>query len=149
MTEEDGSFSKNQRRALSLSPRRSLREEESFSQEEENFSQETRAESMDETSFSLESISSRRMQDDESGSDCERSEKDLSTDPENVKVMPDKLDHALVDTSDLSAWQWNLEKSKRKFGPYFVDEKQLELFCLLPLSNTQRVQLLQTIRSPA
>lgn len=111
-------------------------------------SQETRTESMDETSFSLESSSSRGMQEDESGRDSEGSEEELPADPD-FPVIPEKLDHSLIDTSDLEAWQWNLEKAKRKFGPYFLDEQQLELFCLLPLSNTQRVQLLQTIRSKA
>lgn len=120
----------------------------SGSQEREEDSQETRTESMDETSFSLESSSSRGMQENESGRDSEGSEEELPTDPD-FPVIPEKLDHSLIDTSDLEAWQWNLEKAKRKFGPYFVDEQQLELFCLLPLNNTQRVQLLQTIRSKA
>ena len=120
----------------------------SGSQEREEDSQKTRTESMDETSFSLESSSSRGMQEDESGRDSEGSEEKLPTD-QDFSVIPEKLDHSLIDTSDLEAWQWNLEKAKRKFGPYFVDEQQLELFCLLPLSNTQRVQLLQTIRSKA
>ena len=120
----------------------------SGSQEREEDSQETRTESMDETSFSSESSSSRGMQEDESGRDSEGSEEELPTD-QDFSVIPEKLDHSLIDTSDLEAWQWNLEKAKRKFGPYFVDEQQLELFCLLPLNNTQRVQLLQTIRSKA
>jgi hypothetical protein len=120
----------------------------SDSEERKEDSQEARAESMDETSFSLESSPSRGVQDYESGRDSQGSEEDVPTDPD-FPVIPKKLDHSLIDTSNLEAWQWNLEKAKRKFGPYFVDEEQLEMFCLLPLSNTQRVQLLQTIRSKA
>lgn len=115
-------------------------------QEREEDTQETRTKSMDEASLGLESSSPGRVQDNESGADCQGSEEEL---PADFKVIPKDLDHSLIDTSDVDAWQYNFEKAKRKFGPYFVDEKQLELFCLLPLNNAQRVQLLQTIRANA
>lgn len=114
-------------------------------QEDEKVQEEARTQSMDETFVCMESSSSGRMQDHESGRNCQGSQEDVST--TETQLMPEKLDHSLLDTSDLEAWHWNLEKAKRKFGPYFVDEQQLELFCLLPLSNTQRVKLLESIRS--
>lgn len=109
-------------------------------EEEISFEKEARAQSMDEALECLEESSPGRMQDDESGGNCERSQEDVHTNH--------KLDHSLLDTSDVEAWHWHLEKAKRKFGPYFLDEQQLELFCLLPLSNKQRVELLGRMRQP-
>lgn len=107
---------------------------------------------MDETLVRMEEESCRFGKDNESGGSgescpeglCESGTVSLA---ETGDESPPKLDHMLLDTSDLDAWKVNLDKAKRKFGPYFCDEKQLEMFCLLPLSNKQRVHLLEKLRS--
>jgi hypothetical protein len=108
---------------------------------------------MDETLVCVEEKSCRLGEDNESRGSGESSPEGLCesrtislTETEDEEAPP-KLDHSLLDTSNLDAWQANLDKTKRKFESYFCDDRQLELFCLLPLSNNQRVQLLETLRS--
>jgi len=74
-------------------------------------------------------------------------EKDVSACELSDQINPlaDTLDHSLLDTSNLDSYTRNLHKVKRKFAPFFLDDEQLELFCLLPLSNQQRVELLGQI----
>lgn len=107
---------------------------------------------MDETLVCVEEKSCRLGEDNESGGSSESCPEGLCESgtvslADTEDESPPKLDHSLLDTSDLDAWQVNLDKVKRRFEPYFCDEKQLEMFCLLPLSNRQRVHLLDKLRS--
>ncbi len=107
---------------------------------------------LDASSQSVEERKCRQGEDPVSDGSSQRSEEDVSEceipsddtdDP--FKPLTDSLDHSLLDTSNLDSYTRNLEKVKRKFAPFFLDDEQLELFCLLPLSNKQRVELLSQI----
>ena len=104
-------------------------------------------ECMDAPSQSMEEGKCRDREDHVSDRCSQGGEKDVSTCEISDEISPlvDKLDHSLLDTSNLDSYTRNLEKVKRKFASFFLDDEQLELFCLLPLSNKQRVELLGQI----
>ena len=108
---------------------------------------------LDASSQGMEERKCSHSQDPVSDGGSQRSEEDVSEceippggpdDPSNPSTG--SLDHSLLATSNLDSYTRNLEKVKRKSAPCFLDDEQLELFCLLPLSNKQRVELLDTIR---
>ena len=112
-----------------------------------NRKEEEATECMDAPSSNMEEGKCRDREDHVSDRCSQGGEKDVSTCEISDEISPlvDKLDHSLLDTSNLDSYTRNLDKVKRKFAPFFVDDEQLELFCLLPLSNKQRVELLGQI----
>lgn len=109
--------------------------------------EEEATECMDAPSQSMEEGECRDCEDHVSDRCSQGGEEDVSTCELSGEISPlvDKLDHSLLDTSNLDSYTRNLEKVKRKFASFFLDDEQLELFCLLPLSNKQRVELLGQI----
>ena len=120
-------------------------------QEDDNHSvrrkEEEAIECMDASSSSMEEGKCRDCEDNVSDRCSQGGEEDVSTCELSGEISPlaDTLDHSLLDTSNLDSYTRNLEKVKRKFASFFLDDEQLELFCLLPLSNKQRVELLGQI----
>jgi len=45
----------------------------------------------------------------------------------------------------IDQWKTVMDKDKRKFEGYFKNDRELEFFCMLPLTATQRLSLLQTL----
>ena len=49
------------------------------------------------------------------------------------------------ETDDLDKYTAELEKTKRTYEKFFSNTEQLEYFCLLPLTDSQRLTLLHQV----
>ena len=85
-------------------------------------------------------------QNDECAATDSRSEEELCSEVEDPdQLMP--LNQSIVDYSSLDMAQSHLDHQLSKYEKFFVSKEQAELFCMLPLSNEQKAQLIAQIKN--